>query len=723
MLEPASGEGLMAPSEKQQQEFSKDRSATKQIAALLEEADKHIKDGNIDAALEVIRRAQAQDRNNVYALAYVERIQALMSARKAKGGPGKGASQWAPAAALKKAPTPPMADPARKPADSSADRADARGVAMRHAVDAFLARAREYSSAKNFDRALAELDRAKLLDPNSPGIDALEGEIVQARAEEEARELDLQQKRHRDEEERRRGLIDQELARVRREKEEMRAKEEQARRNAQTQKIQQYLKLAEEYFAAGAFEKASDQLTFVVVIDPLNAAAADIQRKIREIQERQRQDELELRRRKQEEEKQRAEAVRGAIRKNIEMASALTGEGNYAEALRLITRAYMLDPLNDEVRACEQGILEAQEESYRRAEEERRANEEVARTKQEEELRRVTEAEREKLLREQSAQLEQERRQNKEKVARHLSKAREFLGTQSYHDALAEVAQAFSLDPFDDDVKLVEQEILEAQHNGTRSEPAPQPEAIVNDGDSVTVQIEQHVEAAQMLRGKGEYARALDELTKAFALDPLNDTVRALEAEIEGEYHRSHHGNNPHPAASAGRVVEDLQNTLTDLTQQLTKNSPSGESQDQNKVGYHISRAKRLMESGALEDALAEVAMGMTVDAENADLRALEAAIWERQNGATAGEGMEQAEDNTRLKIKAHLDAAEDYQRQGEFGRALDEIAKAYQIDPLDDEIRTRENAIREEETRRAQSGESQLKLVYPRRGVAGGGM
>ncbi len=357
----------------------------------------------------------------------------------------------------------------------------------------------------------------------------------------------------------------------------------------------------------------------------------------------------------------------------------------------------MLDPLNEEVRACEQRILSAQEESYRAAEEERRAAEEALRRKQEEELRRLTEAERERLVREQEEVVEQEKKLNREKIERHLARAREHVAARSYHDALAEVAQAFTVDPFDEDVRAVEKEVLDAQKREGEA-PLPQAPPAQQEGGE-ELQAEGHLEEARRLRTEGELSRALDEVTKAFAADPLNESVRALEAEIEAQI----------------REAERLTGGAESL-------APEEKNADTQKILYHIIRSRKLMEDGAYEDALAEVALGLTLDPENQDLRQMESTIWELRNGA-ADTGPEASEEENQRLVRLHIAAAEDFQQKGEFGRALDEIAKAYQIDPLNGDIKTMENRIRQEELRREHPGETPLKLVYPKKGAAGGSL
>ncbi len=673
----------------------------KQIEDLLRQVDAQIEGGAYDVALDLIRRAQALDPENRFALAFVGRIQRLMSVRKGRGPTGstKMAPQQAPPPSVK-SPPPSVkvpAVPASGPTESVTMRlgGEHRRAALRTAIDHILARAREFRSGGNFERALAELERARVLDPTAEAVDVLAGEIRKEMDDERARMTEEQRRKANEDEQRKQEVLDQELTRIRKEKEEKRKREDDARSRAQKERINAYLKSAGQMIAAGRLDEAANQLAFVVVIDPLNAGAADLQRKIREIQERKRKEEAEQRKRKEEEELQREAALRSAIQKNIESANALAAEKKFNDALRLITRAYMLDPLNEEVRACEHRILAAQEESYRAAEEERRSAEEALRRRQEEELRRLTEAERERLLREQEEVIEQEKKLSKEKIGRHLARAREHVAARAYHDALAEVAQAFTVDPFDDDVRIVEQEVMEAQKRDEQAAVPATPQSEEEAGEQL--QAEEYLKHARKLRTEGELARALDELTKAFAADPLNEAVRKLEAEIEAQIREAER-----------------------LTDSPEPPPPPLKAADTQKVLYHVIRARKLMENGAFEDSLAEVALGLTLDPQNLDLQQMEATIWEFQNSVASAEPAASAEENLRL-VHLHIAAAEEYQQKGEFGKALDEIAKAYQIDPLNGEIKKMENLIRQEELRRNHPGETPLKLVYPKKGAAGG--
>ena len=206
------------------------------------------------------------------------------------------------------------------------------------------------------------------------------------------------------------------------------------------------------------------ELAFVVVIDPLNEEVLSLERKIHDAQEEEQAEQLEQYRRREEEQRKKREAIITAIQKHIENAEQLASQKKWSEALRVITRAYVLDPVNEALQACEKRIQSAQEEELSVAEEQRRLMEETVRQQQEEELRRFEQAERERAVLGESAETEAKRRADKEKVFLYLTKARGYMSDGRYEDALGEVALAFIINPFDEDVKRMEQEIITSQN-------------------------------------------------------------------------------------------------------------------------------------------------------------------------------------------------------------------------------------------------------------------
>ena len=124
-----------------------------------------------------------------------------------------------------------------------------------------------------------------------------------------------------------------------------------------------------------------------------------------------------------------------------------------------------------------------------------------------------------------------------------------------------------------------------------------------------------------------------------------------------------------------------------------------------------------------------EIALGMTIDPEHAELKALEeeivkaqadAEITELETTHSANDSDMKGEERDQL-IWIHLRAADELQKQKEFAQALDELAKAYVIDPLNKEVKKAEIRVRQNEIRHTQQTGQTLKLIYPNEKAIGG--
>ena len=68
---------------------------------------------------------------------------------------------------------------------------------------------------------------------------------------------------------------------------------------------------------------------------------------------------------------------------------------------------------------------------------------------------------------------------------------------------------------------------------------------------------------------------------------------------------------------------------------------------------------------------------------------------------------------NRERLIKIHLMAAEEFAKHSEVPKALDELAKAFVIDPLNTSVKRMEHHIREQQLREQYVQSQPLKLVY----------
>jgi hypothetical protein len=145
----------------------------------------------------------------------------------------------------------------------------------------------------------------------------------------------------------------------------------------------------------------------------------------------------------------------------------------------------------------------------------------------------------------------------------------------------------------------------------------------------------------------------------------------------------------------------------------------SVEREQEEALHRHAERARDLISKHDYEEALAEIALGLTLSADDQELKTLEQDAWEkkeseyRQNNSGTTKDAQEA-------ITFILRRARELQEANEFAKALDEIAKAYVLDPVNKEVRKAEIEIRQAELRFGNQEESSLKLIYPNRPSSG---
>lgn len=667
-------------------------------ATWLRRADKFVKDKSYEAALDAIAKARQLDPTNPYALAYEERVRALMRADKgsvpsqpskkevreedarASPPPLEQISHLAMQQAQSNAAASAMHRheiSARKREEEDRKRQDEnRKAALRSKLAASVARAEQYLEKKEFDQSLGEISRALLLDPKNAEVLSFE-KRVRDEQEETHRTREKERARQLEEEGRKRQeQLQTERERIRQEQQERKNKDDEARRQAQKQKIDQYLERSSSHLAAGRLQEAQNELAFVVVIEPLNPQVLALQQQIRDAYESQRLAELEHRRKQEEEEKKRQEATKEAIQKHLDNATKLAAAGSFTEALRVVTLAYVLDPLNEQTQSCENKILAAHEADLSRAAADRNEQQEQQRRKEEEERLQFLHAERQQLLEGNNAEIAARSRENQEKCKMHLTRGQEHLSLQQFEGALAEVALAFMIDPFSNEVKQMEHDVRNAQaeYMQGQGEPAVPPPT---DSAAIADQIAEHVAAARRLHEQHEYARALDELARAFILDPLDPSIQKCE--------------------------EAIQSDLTLQEQGRQNAGPAGQPEEGPHSEDRISRAQEFIARQAYDDALSEIALGLALKPGDKILQQLESTVWELKSRSDSGKGESRGSETDETEqsrrddlLRSHLQAADGLIRKGELAKALDELAKAFAIDPLNPATSAMESRIRQ---------------------------
>jgi len=581
------------------------------IAALMKQVERYIQDQNYEAALAIVRAIRSQDQDNLYASAYEERIQLLLQMKRATKAAAAAQSQTT------------GADPA------------SRQEALQKNLEAILVRARELFVRKEFDLALEEVQRARLLAPANPDIPALETQIRTAR--DDAARMRAQGLRDQMEEQEklRVEMLRRELVRLQQEKDARRLQQDEAKRKAQEGKLQEGIAAARATIAAGGLEDAREQLRFLRVLDPANPALAELEREIdaAEADERRKQEEREQRRAAEEEQKRQALAE--AVHRFIDTANRFADLGNFPEALRTITRAYLLDPVNPDLRKCEQTILGQREEAARREREEQLAKEEAERQRREEELQTLALAEQERLREEERLAAEAEERQRNHELTGILRDVRGALEKDDARAALEGIAMAFKLDPFNAEVQRLEQEIRQRQARKRIVVQRPTAET-----PDTAVQAQKIVVQAETLFAGNDLEAAFDEVTRALSLDPLNARAKKLEAEITVRLmarHREGTAETPAPASGGSARLDDtitaFRKTLSTLVS--APENPPGQSPAEEQSPL-AKRTEELLAQGAFDEALAEIAIALLEQPDDPGLRKLEQRIWEereRQQG------------------------------------------------------------------------------------------
>jgi TonB family protein len=520
--------------------------------------DKLVREGKYRQAMRALDRARELYPDNPYIPAYEERLRGLLN-RQSPRMPQS--AELMPTqdsiSAMSSAPLSPelpsvegqinsIAVSISKPqkgqrgssVEQSLKRQEERRLALQAKITSLLRKACEYLENNEFDKALQEIWRASLLDPTNPEVLALEARAKSAKEDALLEQKAERERREKEEESVREQRRQEELAQLQREEEERQRIEEEARKNAEQTKIRMCLSQARALLEGGRFKEAETELSFALVIEPTHAEALALLEEIRRRAEEARLAEIECLR--QEEEKQRIEQerIRTEVSKAISSARQSADRKDFQGALGIVTRACVLDPANADLQACEREIVLARDEWARQQEEEKRKQELELQEKREKERRQHEEEERLRVIKERLAQVEARRQASEREMNRHLQRATELLNLKEFEKALAEVALAFKANPLAQEVKKLEQLVLQAQAEAASAQEQETPEAPEEDSvdPEILARIASHLAAATDFASRNEYTKAFDEIAQAYAMDPLDETIEECERNIQGMF-------------------------------------------------------------------------------------------------------------------------------------------------------------------------------------------
>jgi len=589
------------------------------VRQLLKQADTLVKKHHFDDALKLVKEARGVDPKNPYAFAYEERLYQLIAAHNANSS-----DNGSPKKSLQKDQHP-----------SALQQEGSTKSVLAARIMGMIERAREFENDKEFERARAEIARALLLDPKHTSLADDEKRLAHIVQQESENKSDRQDEQSAEIELKRQELRNRHSELARKEQEERYAQEMQTRKDVMLQKIAEYLQRAEDFLEELHLEEALHEVRFILMVDPTNDRALALKNEVNEL----------LRERKKhedDEQKKKAAAIHGTVQKHLAQANELASRKMFSHALSMLARAYIVDPANEELQACELRIRAHEDEHVQQVKQQRRHAEEERARAREEELKRLDEEEHK--LRLQKLEEEDKRRaeQLEKQLQHHLEEARSSMAIGAFDDALAEVALAFQVNPMDEQVKKLEEEILAA--NGPSAPP----------GENTTPaeELSQLLSSARDHRERGEHEKALDDIARAFVLDPLNEDLVSLEDQIQKEWFENQTGDDNELIA----VQSDV-----------------------NETSVIVQNVRQLLAENKTEDALVAIALGLLEERDNQELEILKERI-------IATQSLDKQPSDRRADVETHLSTARSLQHDGDIPNALDEVAKALSIDPLDEE-------------------------------------
>ncbi len=629
----------------------------------LKQVDQLVKEGNYEHALDIIAQVRAANPKDFYALAYEERVLALLHNRDSNSNQEGHDSSLEEEALSVEIPTQEML----------------KSSALQERLEAILARARDRAGRSEFKQALDDLKRAEMIAPSHPEIETLRHEILDTQAKVDREREKKEEKEAELEQRNQRIAVQADLERIQRDEKEKHLREHAARKLAQQEKILQYVAQAKELFNSDRMDDALRELVFVDVIDPDNTDAKRLRKNIEK-----RKEKLQREASRKEEERKKQEQIRDTIRRHIEDANRLTAEREYDEALSIVTRAYLIDPSNEDLQRCEERILAMQDAALKQEAEERRLVEEARKTVLAEERRKQ---ELERILQEKRAEEAIRKESERRAISLHLQAGRDHLKGRRFDEALEEIAKAFILDPFDAEVKRLEGEVLLAQRQRTEAQIGED----TGTASTVSSSASDHQAAIKILSrsleyyDKGNLPQALEEIDKGLLIAPDQADLKKFREIVE------------HDLASAVNAAAETDTSLI----------------------RYLEKTRAFIDLGDFESALTEIALGLTTFPHDDSLKNLEKEAWRLYEGvsrdSTEGEPLSASE-----KVKMHLIASEQFKEQGDFGSALKEIMHAYELDPDNKEIRKAEIALHQVELQKTHGENPKLKLVYRKKNAAG---
>jgi hypothetical protein len=409
--------------------------------------------------------------------------------------------------------------------------AELRAAAIAKKISVYLSRAREFREKNDFHNALNELARAFILDPTDHRIKQAEEEIKRQQEERRVQEEREHYTRRHEERQQRRRLFEEWQAQRQKEQVHQRKQEEEGYKKARERKIHEYLQVAQTLFSLGKIKEALSQIAFVLVIDPLNEAALELNKQYRNVQISPKKREEKSPQQKKAE-VNNEETVHQEVQIHLDAAKQLLKEKRYSDARKAIAQARVAAPDKVEITIVEQAIAQAEESESRQREEEMKQAREA-------ELHRLAIEQQQREIQLAKTELDLKKMKQEEDLTLNLSKARGYLSQYKFEEALRYLNAAFRSNPFDQEVMNLQREIIETQKKSMqnlRVAGRTEPQSTKGEGENVQEVMGKVFATVEQYRQQHRYKDALDTIAQAYKRNPLNNTLPVLEREIQQEY-------------------------------------------------------------------------------------------------------------------------------------------------------------------------------------------
>ncbi|MFA6467549.1 MAG: hypothetical protein WCW35_01535 [Bacteroidota bacterium] len=494
------------------------------ISPFLKEADKLVKNGNLQDALVTIRKALTAAPGNLYVQAYEANVLSLLEKKQAtqkelheRDTATEQLHNLARVTLEDIGRTEQLASTLISTHDEIQQQASEQEKKMKLSeeklnarVEQFIRYATDLAKEKKYLNALDEINRAYVIDPQNKILSDLEHEI--------RRDYEIEIAKQQVEQQRMKNEEKQLLEDVARSQKTQTLSLSQKK----TEMIDLLFKQAKQDAETGRFESAMSVILKGLSIHPTHTGLLDLHKRVSNAIIEQKVIEKEIERRKVLAQKRFVEENNQKASMMLQEVRQCISDQQFSRASKLLKSVEQIQPQNKTAKELRKELQQAQLKALDAIQTQTILPEISVRKKQQDVVTHNSTL---------PAPLS-----NAEMTYR-LQKARVFQQQCRFEDALGEIAIILVQDPNNDDALTVRNAVTEAQ----RQLQLLLQEQVLQAKESENVLLQKQNELAavlekiQELRKHKEYSHALDEIAHAIILDPFNDTLTKLEQEIRCE--------------------------------------------------------------------------------------------------------------------------------------------------------------------------------------------